>query len=196
MKKIGELFSKRIDRRIEEVIKVSAPEGADLSEYEKSVQDESEEYVATDAIKDNFHTVYKAIADAPADPHEGIGIWVSGFFGSGKSSFAKILGYTLAARRLSGTSSSELFKEVVKDSRISALLDSINTRVPTDAVVFDVSMERGVRTASERIIEIMYKALLRTLDYADDFDLAELEMSLEEDGLLDKFRAEFQALYG
>jgi hypothetical protein len=35
MKKIGEMLSKKIDRRIEEVIKVSAPEGADLSEYEK-----------------------------------------------------------------------------------------------------------------------------------------------------------------
>lgn len=195
MNKIGELFSKKIDRRIEEVIKVSAPEGADLSEYEKSVQEEIEEYVATDAIKDHFCTVYKAIADAPADPHEGIGIWVSGFFGSGKSSFAKILGYTLAARRLSGTSSSEIFKQVVKDSRISAFLDSINTRIPTDAVVFDVSMERGVRTASERITEIMYKALLRELDYADDFDLAELEFSLEVDGLLEKFRTRFQELH-
>src|SRR5712664_3319819 len=110
MKKIGELFSKRIDRRIEEVIKVSAPEGADLSEYEKSVQDEIEEYVATDAIKDHFHTVYKAIADAPADPHEGIGIWVSGFFGSGKSSFAKILGYTVGGRTVCGQLPSQVVK--------------------------------------------------------------------------------------
>ncbi|MGH8591049.1 MAG: BREX system P-loop protein BrxC [Gammaproteobacteria bacterium] len=195
MKMIGELFSKKIDRRIEEVIKVSAPEGADLPEYEKSVQEELEEYVATDAIKDHFCTVFKAVADAPADPHEGIGIWVSGFFGSGKSSFAKILGYTLAARRLSGTSSSEIFKQVVKDTRIGAFLDSINARIPTDAVVFDVSMERGVRTASERITEIMYKALLRELDYADDFDLAELELSLEVDGLLAKFRTRFQELH-
>src|SRR5262249_32924201 len=69
------------------------------------------------------------------------------------------------------------------------------TRIPTDAVVFDVSMERGVRTASERITEIMYKALLRELDYADDFDLAELELSLEVDGLLEKFRKRFQELH-
>jgi hypothetical protein len=37
----------------------------------------------------------------------------------------------------------------------------------------------------------MYKALLRDLGYAEDFDLAELEMSLEADGLLDKFCEEF-----
>jgi hypothetical protein len=35
-------------------------------------------------------------------------------------------------------------------------------------------MDRGIRTANERITEVMYKALLRELDYAEDFDLADL----------------------
>ena len=56
-------------------------------------------------------------------------------------------------------------------------------------------MNRGVRTANERITEIMYKALLRELGYAEDFDLAALEISLEADGVLNMFRDEFQALY-
>lgn len=186
MKTLRELFSKKIDRKIEEVIKVDQAD-------EATVQEELTEYIATDAIKDHFCAVYQAIADAPAEPHEGIGVWVSGFFGSGKSSFAKILGYTVAARKVCGTSASQIFIENLKDSRISTLLDFINARIPTYAVIFDVSMDRGVRTASERITEVMYKALLRELDYPEDFDLAELEISLEVDGLLETFRHAFEA---
>ena len=45
-----------------------------------------------------------------------------------------------------------------------ASLDVINAKIPTHAIIFDVSMDRGVRTANERITEIMYKALLRDLE--------------------------------
>ncbi len=189
VERIRDLFAKRVDRRIEEVIKVDQAD-------EATVEDEIREYVATDSLKDHFVTVYKAIAEAPAEPHEGIGVWVSGFFGSGKSSFAKILGYTVANRAVSGTTASALFKETVKDRRISDLLDSINARIPTHAVIFDVAMDRGVRTASERITEIMYKALLRELGYAEDFDLADLEIALEGDGRLAEFEERFQAIHG
>jgi len=136
------------------------------------------------------------VAEAKTEPHEGIGVWVSGFFGSGKSSFAKILGYTIAAKDVGGESASQLFQQNVQNATISTYLGQINTAIPTDAVIFDVSMDRGVRTASERITEIMYKALLRELGYPEDFDLAELEISLENDGLLEDFCQKFQARHG
>lgn len=189
MDTISELFSKDIERHIEEVIKVDQADAA-------TVRSELDEYIVTDSIQEHFVTVYKAVADACTEPHEGIGIWVSGFFGSGKSSFAKILGYTIAAREVSGTSASELFKQNVQNQTITTYLDQINTAIPTHAVIFDVSMDRGVRTASERITEIMYKALLRELGYSEDFDLAELEISLEGDGLLKQFCEKFQARHG
>ena len=103
METIRELFAKRIDRRIEEVIKVDQHD-------EETVRDELQEYVMTEAIGDHFTIVYKAIADAPSEPHEGIGIWVSGFFGSGKSSFAKIVGYTVGDRAVCGQSPSQMVK--------------------------------------------------------------------------------------
>jgi len=93
-------------------------------------------------------------------------------------------------------SASEIFKENVKDTKISGLLEIINRTLPTKAVIFDVSMDRGVRAASDRITEIMYKALLRELDYAEDFDLAELEITLEGDGKLDEFRKRFEKMHG
>ena len=71
METIREVFSKPIDRRIEEVIKVDQAD-------EETVLEELQEYVITESIGDHFNTVYKAIADAQSEPHEGIGIWVSG----------------------------------------------------------------------------------------------------------------------
>ncbi len=46
--------------------------------------------------------VLQAIAAAPGDPTEGTGVWISGFFGSGRPSFAKNLGYILANRSVLG----------------------------------------------------------------------------------------------
>ena len=91
METIRDLFSKDIDQHIEEVIKVDQAN-------EETVRGEIADYIVTDSIKDHFLSVYKAVADGRSEPHEGIGIWVSGFFGSGKSSFAKILGAFSPAR--------------------------------------------------------------------------------------------------
>ena len=191
---IKDLFAKPIERRIEEVIKVDQAD-------EETVYQELEEYVLTESIGDHFLTVYRAIAEAKREPHEGIGIWVSGFFGSGKSSFAKILGYTVANRVVLGRSASEILKEKARfllssslAEQLSSYLDFINQDIPTHVVIFDVSQELGTQT--EKLTQIMYKALLKELDYAPDFDLAELEMALEADGELDRFIEEFEKIYG
>src|SRR4030095_10928858 len=133
MKKIAELFERPVDRTIEEVIKVDQAN-------EQAVRNEIDEYIVTDSIRNQFQEVYREIAGGPASPREGIGIWVSGFFGSGKSSFAKILGYTSANRKIGNTSAADLFKRTLKDETVRDLLDSINTRIPFHAVIFDVSM--------------------------------------------------------
>ena len=189
MKIIREIFAKPIDRTIEEVIKV---EQAD----EKAVLIELEEYIPTDYLREQYVRVYGEIASGPSNPREGIGIWVSGFFGSGKSLFAKILGYTVSARKVGTKTASELFKAKLENPQAAALLDSITTRIPFRSVIFDVSMDRGVRLANERLTEIIYKALLRELGYAEDFDLAELEITLEGDNKLDAFQKKFQQLHG
>ncbi|NJN66675.1 MAG: hypothetical protein HC884_08110 [Chloroflexaceae bacterium] len=95
MNTIGDLLSRDLGRKIEEIIKLGQTD-------EQSVYAELTEYVATDRIREQYYELLRAMAEAPADPHEGIGIWVSGFFGSGKSSFAKNLGYILANPQLCG----------------------------------------------------------------------------------------------
>ncbi|MFH1862183.1 MAG: BREX system P-loop protein BrxC [bacterium] len=189
MNNIGALFDKEIDRPIEEVIKVDQTN-------EKAVATEINEYVATDSIRDQFADVFKEIAEGQAAPREGIGVWISGFFGAGKSLFAKILGYAVANKKVGKTTAAAIFKKALNDSRVSDLVDSINTRIPFEAIIFDVSMDRGVRTASERLTEIMYRALLRELGYCEDFDLAEMEIALEADKRLKTFEKQFETLHG
>lgn len=178
--KIKDIFEKPIDRRIEEVIKVTQVE-------ESVVREEITEYVVTDAIKEHFIDVLRTYSEAPTSPHEGIGIWVSGFFGSGKSSFAKILGYVLEGRQILNENAKDLFKKQANNKQISDFLDFIGTKIPTKSIIFDVSMDRGVRSGGDRITEIMYKVLLRELGYAEDFDIAKLEQDLEEELKLNKF---------
>src|SRR5579862_6817804 len=103
MEKIRDIIDRDLGKKIEEVIKV---EQAD----EATVHNEITDYIATPRIKEYYRTLFREIASARTEPHGGIGIWVSGFFGSGKSSFAKNLGYVLANPTLLGTPAAELFE--------------------------------------------------------------------------------------
>src|SRR6266576_452258 len=108
MTTIGDVLARDLGRKIEEIIQVDQAD-------EPSVYAEITEYVATDSIRGQYADLFRAIAEAPADPHEGVGVWVSGFFGSGKSSFAKLLGYALANRTVLGTPFADLFKKQLQD---------------------------------------------------------------------------------
>jgi hypothetical protein len=177
---IKDLLKRDLDEKIEEIIKVDQSD-------EETVYRELTEYVATSRIREHYRTLLKAMAEAPAHPNEGVGIWISGFFGSGKSSFAKNLGYVLANRTVLGRRAADLFKAQLEDPEISALVDFITGRIPTEVMMFDVSVDRAVRNPNQKIAEIMYAVLLRHLGYAQDFDIAELEIELEGDRKLEEF---------
>jgi len=180
MKTIGDLLTRDLSRKIEEIIQVDQAD-------EQSVHDEITEYVATDSIREQYHDLLKAVAEAPSDPHESVGVWVSGFFGSGKSSFAKNLGYALENRTVLGSKFANLFKQQLGDIRTSALLDLINAKTPTQVILFEVAKEADTRKVTQRIAELMYTVLLRELGYSEDFDIAELEIELEAEGKLPEF---------
>ena len=80
--RIDELFRRDIHRKIEEVVKV------DLSD-ESVLAGELDEYVATGHILDEFEKVLDAYQESINSPNESCTVWVSGFFGSGKSSWAR-----------------------------------------------------------------------------------------------------------
>jgi len=182
MNSIRDLLSRDLANKIEEIIKVDQQD-------EQSVHSELTEYVSTEAIKSHYRKLFKAIADAPADPTEKVGVWVSGFFGSGKSSFAKNLGYVLSNQTVLGVPAADIFKAVAPDQRLHEFIDLINASLPFDALMFDVSVERRVIRGSESMAEIMYKVMLGHLGYAEDFEIAELEIELEGERSLPAFEA-------
>ena len=119
MTRIADLLKGDFRKPIEEIIKVNNTD-------EETVYTELTEYIATDRIKSEYERLFAAMADAPKTPNEGVGVWISGFFGSGKSSFAKNLGYVLANRTVLGSrparySSRKLGKEDHQLRRISQL---------------------------------------------------------------------------
>jgi hypothetical protein len=185
---IKALFANDIHRRIEEVIKVDQTD-------EEILRDEINEYVVTDAIRSHYTGIYDAYRETPNKPHEGIAIWVSGFFGSGKSSFAKMLGLSIANRKIAGESASERFGQRAGDKKLQVLLKSIAEKIPTHAVIFDVSTDRGIRSGNQTLTEIMYGLFLQSLGYAKDLDLSELEIALEEKGDLKEFEDEYRRLF-
>jgi hypothetical protein len=189
MKTIGDLLSRDLSRKIEEIIQVDQID-------EQSVYSEITEYIATDSIRDQYAALLKAVAEAPSELNESVGVWISGFFGSGKSSFAKNLGYALENRKVLGQDFAALFKQQLRDVQISNLLDLINSRYPTEVILFDIAKEQDTRRVTQRIAEFIYTALLRELDYAEDFDIAELEIELESEGKLDHFITKCQEIHG
>ena len=90
---IKTLFANDIERTIEEVIKVDQRD-------EQILVDELAEYVVTNSIRSRFTAILEAYQEAPNKPTDGVGVWVSGFYGSGKSSFAKNLGLAIQNRTL------------------------------------------------------------------------------------------------
>lgn len=189
MKTIGNLLSRDLSRKIEEIIQVDQTD-------EQSVYSEITEYIATDSIRDQYAALLKAVAEAPSEPHESVGVWVSGFFGSGKSSFAKNLGYALENRKVQGQDFSALFKQQIRDEQVANLLDLINARFPIEVILFDIAKEQDTRRVTQRVAEFIYTALLRELGYAEDFDIAELEIELEAEGRLEQFITKCKEIHG
>ena len=89
--KIKDMFAKKIDREIQGVIIVGQGEDANVSQ-------ELEEYVVTRELQKHFADFYSAYKKGIVGTTPKMGVWISGFFGSGKSHFLKILSYLLENR--------------------------------------------------------------------------------------------------
>ena len=117
---LNELFQKDYGRTIETVIK------ADDTSH---ILQEVEEYVITNEISHKLADFFEQYNN-----YEGAnGVWISGFFGSGKSHLLKILSYVLEDRTVDGNHLGELFAEkVTEDAKLKGDIKA-GTRIPSRA---------------------------------------------------------------
>ncbi len=187
MTAIRQLFSREIARDIKEVIKV---------DDRTSVLHEVEEYVPTAHIAAELVETLERYQETIHNPSDEINVWISGFFGSGKSSFAKVLGYLLANPEINGTSVAARFFQLNEMPKAKALLNTIHTASPTETVLLDLNTSPNVLQEGEPIVLPVYRALLQEFDYSHDIVLAELEFELEGKGQLPAFTAMYESVYG
>ena len=81
---IRDMFQDDINRQINGVIKVD-------QSAEDVVRQEVKEYIITKELKKHIITFFNFYDDSFITPTADIGVWISGFFGSGKSHFLKML---------------------------------------------------------------------------------------------------------
>ena len=185
--KIGELFTKPINRPINGVIK------ADQKDAE-SVWQELDEYVVTKQLTEyfrRFFDAYLASADNPNDPvlAARMGVWVSGFFGSGKSHFIKILSYLLENLEATNPATGEkkraaaFFDEhKIKDSMLLADIQRA-VRGSADVVLFNIDAKADSKDERDVILQVFLRVFNEKLGFsADAPHIAHMERYLVEKG--------------
>ena len=96
------MFRKPIDRDIKGVIKVGQKE-------EENMKQELEEYVVTNELQKHFRDFFSAYSKGINGNTDDMGVWISGFFGSGKSHLLKILSYLLSNKEINGKKAIDYF---------------------------------------------------------------------------------------
>jgi hypothetical protein len=187
---IEDIFRRDIFRRIEEVVKV------DLTDPEV-VASELDEYVATEHILAEMKTVVDEYQENINSPNETCNVWVSGFFGSGKSSWAKIVGFLLENTSIDGVSAQDRFFSRTHAPELRATLTTIHSQAPTLTVLLNLATGSDVVGRQEDSVLLpVYRALLKRLGYASNILLAELEITLEADGRFSAFVDKFAETHG
>lgn len=132
------------------------------------------------------------------EPTDRIGVWISGFFGSGKSHFLKILSYLLENRTVQGKTALEFFREKITDPAILANIEKAVNTGSKDVILFNIdSKANTVNKGDEQIVNIFMRAFNDRRGYLGDvFWIAELEEQLEDKELYELFKAEFKRING
>jgi len=197
---IRDLFVKPIDRPINGVIKADQMDAA-------SVWQELEEYVVTQQIKeylDRFFTAYLAAMDRPNDPAitDRMGVWVSGFFGSGKSHFIKILSYLLENIEAHNPQNGETRRAAAffDEQKINdpMLLANIQRAVhgSADVMLFNIDAKAN-KADPDAILQVFLRVFNEKLGLSGDAPhIANMERHLISKGAFDTFKAAFEAANG
>jgi hypothetical protein len=184
MSMIKTLFDpgKPIDRRIEKVIQYG-------SENETLLKQEITEYVATENIHENFFKILDQLEEGMGGNQEHeIGIWVSGFYGSGKSSFTKYLGLAFDPEAsLEGRPFIEWLKDQFRSDALKTRFSTVAKRFPMTVILLDLSTDALTGHSMLPVSTVLYYKVLDWAGYSRERKIAHLELRLEKDEKLDEF---------
>lgn len=186
MEKIGKLFRKNIERNIPGVIMM---DGDNISQ-------ELEEYVVTEELLKHFYSFFKAYKSGIDSRTEKIGVWISGFYGSGKSHFLKIISYLLENKNVNGKPAVDYFDNKISDKK---LLEDIKLagQVPTDVILFNIdSKNENINGSKDKILDVFEKVFNEKLGLSTTPFVAEIERILIEEGKYEEFKNEFKIICG
>lgn len=183
---IKDLFKKSINREIEGVVTIG-------NELDEKIFQELDEYVVTNEIVKHFRTFFRKYRESINAPTSKMGVWITGFFGSGKSHFLKMLGYLLENKSVAGLHAPEFFIDKIKDETIMAdikMAANSNTKV----VIFNIDSKAGstAKSKPQAIMDVM----LRTFNEAVGLSattpwVADMERELIKEGKYDAFMEKF-----
>ena len=184
--RVKELFAKDINRNIETVIK------ADDREH---ISDEVVEYVVTQEIAKKIGDLFQAYNNyAGAN-----GVWISGFFGSGKSHLLKILSYVLENKEFDGYKSGDLFAQKIEDDAVLKGDIEKASRTPSESILFNIDQQAQITSKSDEnaILSVFYKVFYDHLGYYGfQPHVAEFEMWVDKQGHWEAFKKKFKSAYG
>lgn len=183
---IKELFQKDYNRAIETVIK---------ADDQSQLLQEVEEYVLTNEISLKLGEFFEHYRN-----YEGAnGVWISGFFGSGKSHLLKILSYVLENRQINGTPVGEHFAgQVADDAKLKGDIQA-STRIPSESILFNIDQQAQITSKSDAnaLLQVFYKVLYEHQGfYGFQLHVAEFELWLKKEGKYEAFKEEFNSDFG
>ncbi|TBY53324.1 BREX system P-loop protein BrxC [Rhizobium leguminosarum bv. viciae] len=183
-----DIFEKPVDRSIDGVIK---------ADDEASLRVELDEYVITGEIGlrlGQFLEAYNNYSTAN-------GVWISGFFGSGKSHLLKMLALLLENREVDGIKAFDIFarKDELKNDPMLAGALRKAVSIPSKSILFNIDQKADVisKTDVDALLAVFQKVFDEMCGYyGKQPHIAQFERQLDERGQFDAFKAAFVELSG
>ena len=184
MKKLKELYAKDIEREIQGVIKV---------DDESYVSQELEEYVVTEELLKHFNSFFEAYNTGINGNTEKMGVWISGFFGSGKSHFLKIVSYLLENKVVNGKNAVDYFDDKIDDKMLLADIKRAGS-IPTDVILFNIdSKTENSNGTKDRILDVFEKVFNEKMGLSITPFVAEIERYIISQGKYEEFKKAFES---
>ena len=154
--KIKEILTIDLSEDIKNVIDLE-----DISE--KEIQAEIESYIVTDGLARE----YAAFVDTFTSNILETGVWISGFYGSGKSYFGKLLGYMISNRTIGGTPARDRIIQRFTGINDEALVKNALSRLDaiTSRVVF---LDIAKQDTSKGLAFTLFRNFLRSLSLPEN----------------------------